>query len=109
MDWSPPIGESLEESPEQLRASARPVAYGEREISELTSMESAAFAEALDDTYNNYVYLHLGGIGCVSTAVWQRDTASPIFPVEREMSMFECRMLRMDPCGNAAQLRSRAA
>ena len=49
VDRSPPIGESLEESPEQLRASARPVTYGKREISDLTSKESAAFAEALGD------------------------------------------------------------
>ena len=48
VDWSPPIGESLEESPEQLRASARPVAYGKREIIELTPKESAVFADALD-------------------------------------------------------------
>ena len=52
-DWSvessPPIGESLEETPEQLIASARPVLYGQRVISELTATEALAFAQALAD------------------------------------------------------------
>lgn len=47
--WSPPIGESLEETPEQLRGSARLVPYGNREISGLTAHESGAFSAALDE------------------------------------------------------------
>ena len=42
-------GESLEESPEVLRAAARPIAYGQREISGLSQEEADAFAQALDD------------------------------------------------------------
>ena len=42
-------GESLEESPEALRAAARPIAYGQREISGLSQEEADAFAQALDD------------------------------------------------------------
>ncbi len=52
-DWllstvaDPPIGVSLEETPEALRAAARPVAYGNRQINGLTKAEADAFAEAL--------------------------------------------------------------
>ncbi len=38
---------SLEESPEALRAAARPIAYGKREIKGLTKAEADGFAEAL--------------------------------------------------------------
>ena len=52
-DWllstvaDPPIGVSLEESPEALRAAARPVAYGKRQIKGLTKAEADGFAEVL--------------------------------------------------------------
>jgi prevent-host-death family protein len=52
-DWllstvaSPPIGASLEESPEELRADARPIAYGKRQIRGLAKAEADAFVEAL--------------------------------------------------------------
>lgn len=52
-DWllstvaDPPIGVSLEESPEALRAAARPVAYGLRQIKGLTKAEADGFTEAL--------------------------------------------------------------
>ena len=52
-DWllstvaDPPIGVSLEESPEALRAAARPIAYGERQIKGLTKAEADGFAQAL--------------------------------------------------------------
>jgi prevent-host-death family protein len=52
-DWllstvaDPPIGVSLEESPEALRAAARPVAYGHRQIKGLTKAEADRFMEAL--------------------------------------------------------------
>ena len=52
-DWllstvgDPPIGFSSEESPEALRAAARPIAYGSREIKGLTKTEADTFAEAL--------------------------------------------------------------
>lgn len=52
-DWllstvaDPPIGVSLEESPESLRESARPVAYGTRQIKGLTKAEADGFAQAL--------------------------------------------------------------
>ena len=52
-DWllstvaDPPIGASLEESPEALRAGARPIAYGKRQIKGLTKAEADGFAEAL--------------------------------------------------------------
>jgi prevent-host-death family protein len=45
----PPIGVSLEESPEALRAAARPVAYGKRQIKGLSKAEADGFAEALED------------------------------------------------------------
>ena len=45
----PPIGESLEESPEALRAAATAVPFGKREIQGLTRAESDAFVAALDD------------------------------------------------------------
>lgn len=43
----PPIGTSLEESPELLRAAARPIAYGTRQLNELTEAEATNFADAL--------------------------------------------------------------
>lgn len=52
-DWllatvgNPPIGVSLEESPEALRAAARPIASGKRQIKGLTKAEADGFAEAL--------------------------------------------------------------
>ncbi len=52
-DWlvstvaDPRIGESLEETPEELRAAARPIAYGKRQIKGLTKDEADGFAEAL--------------------------------------------------------------
>ncbi len=52
-DWllstvaDPSIGGSLEEPPEALRAAARPVAYGKRQIKGLTKAEADGFAEAL--------------------------------------------------------------
>lgn len=48
-ELSPPIGKSLEESPDQLRESARPIPYGRRVISDLTPAEALAFADALAD------------------------------------------------------------
>jgi prevent-host-death family protein len=52
-DWlqstvgDPPIGESLEETPEALRASARPVSTGKRRSGKKTSSKDAAFLAAL--------------------------------------------------------------
>ena len=52
-DWllsthaDPPIGVSLEESPEALRAAARPIAHGKCQIKGLTRAEADGFAEAL--------------------------------------------------------------
>jgi hypothetical protein len=48
-EFDPPIGESLEETPDALRASARPIAYGSREITGLTPGEADAFARALEE------------------------------------------------------------
>ena len=54
-DWllstvgDPPISVSLEESPSALRAAARPIAYGERQIKDLTKAEADGIAEALPD------------------------------------------------------------
>jgi hypothetical protein len=45
----PELGESLEETPEALRAAARPIAYGHRQIAGLTRAESVAFVEALNE------------------------------------------------------------
>jgi prevent-host-death family protein len=45
----PPIGMSLEESPDELRAAARPVGYGNRLLAGLTSAEADSFAEALGE------------------------------------------------------------
>ena len=52
-DWllatvaDPPIGVSLEESPEALRSAARPIAYGTRQIQGLTKAEADGFAQSL--------------------------------------------------------------
>ena len=52
-DWllatvgDPSIGASPEKLPEGLRAAARPVAYGKRQIKGLTKAEADGFAEAL--------------------------------------------------------------
>jgi prevent-host-death family protein len=52
-DWllstvaDPPIGVSLEESPEALRAAATSIPYGKRQIQGLTKAEADAFAAAL--------------------------------------------------------------
>jgi hypothetical protein len=48
-EFDPPLGESLEETPDALRALARPVAYGRREIAGLTPEEADAFASALEE------------------------------------------------------------
>lgn len=45
----PPIGESLERSPQELKAAARPVAYGKRGIKGLSRAEADSFAAALRD------------------------------------------------------------
>jgi hypothetical protein len=45
----PPIGVSLEETPEALRAAARPIAYGHRQIVRLTREEADAFVEAINE------------------------------------------------------------
>jgi hypothetical protein len=45
----PPVGESLEESPEALRVAARPIAYGRRQITGLTRAEADKFVEALNE------------------------------------------------------------
>ena len=46
-DLDPPIGKSLEEPPELLRAAARPIAYGARQLNGLTEAEATNFADAL--------------------------------------------------------------
>ena len=43
----PPIGSSLEESPEALRLGAAPILYGSREIFGLSRVEADLFAAAL--------------------------------------------------------------
>ena len=54
-DWmlatlaDPPIGESMERSPEEMRAAARPVAYGKRAIKGLSKAEADGFADAIRD------------------------------------------------------------
>jgi prevent-host-death family protein len=45
----PPIGLSLEESPEELPAAARTVDYGNRQLSRLTTAEADSFAAALGE------------------------------------------------------------
>jgi hypothetical protein len=45
----PPIGESLEESPEALRAVATAIPFGKRQIQGLTKAEADGFAAALED------------------------------------------------------------
>jgi hypothetical protein len=45
----PPIGESLEETPEALRSAARPIAYGHRQIAGMTDAEADTFVEVINE------------------------------------------------------------